>query len=196
LAAAIAAIAFVEDAGPAHRFVVALAEAVDVHREREVRRWCEEVQLLLEQERIGAQVHVALARHQCRDYLIDLLVHQRLSAGDRDHGGLAFLDGVDALLHREPALQDGVLVLDLAAPRAREVALVEGLELEDEREFLVAPQPLSGHIRSNPHRLSQWHRHGLLLCPALAYIWATSTRSVARSASAGSPPASARVGKT
>jgi len=98
--------------------------------------------------------------------------------------------------HRQAALQDGVLVLDLAAPSAGEVALVEGLELEDEREFLVAPQPLSGHIRSNPHRLSQWHRHGLLLCPALAYIWATSTRSVARSASAGPPPASARVGKT
>ena len=72
-----------------------------------------------------------------------------------------------------------ILVLDLAAPRAREVALIQRFELQDQRELLVAAQPLPRHVGSNSHRLSQWHRHGCLLF-LLAYLGATSSRSVAR----------------
>ena len=58
------------------------------------------MQLLLEQQRVGAEIDVALARDQRGDDLVDLLVHQRFSARDRHHRRLAFLDGIDALLHR------------------------------------------------------------------------------------------------
>ena len=154
------------------------------------------MQLLLEQQRVGAEIDVALARDQRGDDLVDLLVHQRLSAGDRHHRCLAFLDRVDALLHRQTPLEDGILVLDLAAARAREVALIQRLELQHQRELLIAAQPLPRHVAPNPHRLSQWHRHGCLLV-LVAYLWATSSRSVARCPVSGnSPPASARVGKT
>ena len=155
------------------------------------------MQLLLEQERVGAEIHIALARHQRRDDLIDLLVHQRFAAGDGYHWRLTFLDGIDALLHGEAPLKNGILVLDLAAPRTRQVALIQRFELEHQRELLVAAQALPRHVAPDTHRLSQWHRHDCLLRALGSYLWATSSRSLAGSpVSVDSPPASARVGKT
>ena len=119
----------VEGAAAAHRRVVALAEPVEVDGEGEVGGGGEEVELLLQQESVGAEVDESLALHQRLDDLVDLLVHEWLTTGDGDHGCPALLGRGNRLLDGEPASQDVVGVLDLAAAGAGEVALVEGLEL-------------------------------------------------------------------
>ena len=155
------------------------------------------MQLLLEQERVRAEVDVALARDQRGDDLIDLLVHQRLAAGDGDHRRLAFLDGVDALLHRETPLEDGILVLDLPAAGTRQIALIQRFELEHQRELLVAAQALPRHVRPQPSSPVAVAPPWLSPLCSRFYLWATSSRSVAGvPVSMDSPPASARVGKT
>ena len=67
---------------------------------------------------------------------VDVGVDQRLAAGDRDHRRAALLDRGDRVLDRHPPAQQLVGLLDLAAARAREVALVQRLELDQQREAL------------------------------------------------------------
>ncbi len=68
---------------------------------------------------------------------MDVGVDQRLAAGDRDHRRAALLDRGDRVLDRHPPPQQLVGLLDLAAARAGEVALVERLELDEQREPLA-----------------------------------------------------------
>ena len=98
LAALIAATALVEAAFHAHRFVVMLLDAVEMHREEQIRRRLEQMQLLLQKQRIGAQRDEFLARDDAFDDLADLLVDQRLAARDGDHRRAALVDGVEAFL--------------------------------------------------------------------------------------------------
>ncbi len=99
-AALIAGTARVEHTLLRHRLVVVVAQAVEMHREEQVRRRREQVQLLLQKQRAGAQGHEFLALDEARDDLADLLVKQGLAAGDQlpsaprspfVHGGAAFL---------------------------------------------------------------------------------------------------------
>src|SRR5262249_16554284 len=55
-----------------HRLVVMMLETVEMHGEEQVGRGLEQVQLLLEQERVGAQGDELLARHDAFDDLADL----------------------------------------------------------------------------------------------------------------------------
>ena len=77
------------------------------------------VELLLQQQRVGAQVDELLARDQLAHDLVDLGVDQRLAAGDRDHRRAALLDRADRLLDRHPPAQLVLGMLDLAAARRR-----------------------------------------------------------------------------
>jgi hypothetical protein len=56
----------------AHRLVVLLAEAVHVHAEGEVLEGVNRCELFLQQDGVGAEVHVLLALHQLGDEPVDL----------------------------------------------------------------------------------------------------------------------------
>src|SRR5436190_2742284 len=148
-----------EDALALHRRVVALAHSVQVDRPGEVRGGLEEVELLLHQERVRAQVDELLARDQLAGDLVDLGMDQRLAARDRDHWRAALLDRPDRLVDWHPPAKDVVGMLDLAAAGAREVALIQRLELHEEGEFLPPGQALPGEVRRGPEALSQWNCH-------------------------------------
>ena len=154
----------VEHALAFDRGVVALAQAVHVNRPGEVWARLELVQLLLQQQRVRAQVHELLACHQLRGDEVDLGMDERLAARDRDHRRARLLDRVERLLDRHPLLQDVLRVLDLPAERAGEVALEERLELDEQRELLHAPQLLLGQVAGDPERLAKRDRQlpGLL----------------------------------
>ncbi len=136
----------VEHAFLADRLVVPLLQAVDVHDPGEVGRRLELVQLLGQQQRVGAEEDELLPLDQLGDDHVDLRVHQRLAAGDGDHRGAALLDGADRLLDRHPLLEDGVRLLDLAAAGALQVAGEQRLELDQERELLIASQLLAHQV--------------------------------------------------
>ena len=74
-------------------------KTVKVNREKQVRRRLEEVQFFLEQERVGAQRDEFPARDDAFDDLADLLVDERLAAGNRYHRRTTFVDRVEAFLH-------------------------------------------------------------------------------------------------
>ena len=85
----------VEHAVLADRLVVVVLEPVEVNGEEQVRRRLEQMQLLLEQQRVGAQRDEFLAGDDAFDDLADLAMDQRLAAGNRDHGRAAFVDRVE-----------------------------------------------------------------------------------------------------
>ena len=91
------------------------------------------MELFFQQQRVRAEIDVLLARHQTFDDLVDLRMHQRLAAGDRNHRRAAFLDRLEALLRRQVHLQDVGGILNLAASRAGQVAAEQRLQHEHQR---------------------------------------------------------------
>ncbi|MDX6415051.1 MAG: hypothetical protein QOH23_2461 [Gaiellaceae bacterium] len=79
---------------------------------------------------------------------------ERLAARDRHHWRAGLLDRPDRHVDRHPLLEDVVWVLDLPAERAGQIALVERLQLDEERELLPALELLLGEIRADPNGLS------------------------------------------
>ena len=69
----------------ADRKIVVLALAIQMDGERQILAGLEQVKLFLQQQRVGAEVDVFLARDQAFHDLGDLRMHQRLAAGDGDH---------------------------------------------------------------------------------------------------------------
>src|SRR6476619_4891969 len=69
----------------ADRLVVMLLDAVEVHGEEQVRRGLELVQLLFEQQRIGAERNELLARHDAFEDGPYVLVDQGLAARNGHH---------------------------------------------------------------------------------------------------------------
>src|ERR1700724_3315463 len=106
----------------AHRFIVVLLEAIEVYGEEQVGRRLELIELLFEQQRVGAQRHELLARHDALDDRADVLVDERFAARNGDHRGTAFVDRRQAFLDRKPAIENRIRVVDLAAADAGEVA--------------------------------------------------------------------------
>ena len=115
--------------------------------------------LLLEQQRVGAQEDELLALDEFLDDLRHLLVDERLAAGDRDHRRPALFDRGDALFDAQALAQDLVGVLDLAAAGASKVALQQRLELEHERILLLATQALAGDVLRDGDLLLEGHAH-------------------------------------
>src|SRR5947199_100286 len=100
------------------------------------------VELLLWGQRLGAESQLLRPRDQRLHEPTDLRLHQRLAARDRHDRRAAVLHRPEALLDREILGKDLRRVLDLAAPRAREIAAEEGLEHEDQRVARAAGEPL------------------------------------------------------
>ena len=144
----------------AHRLVVMMLEAVEMHREEQIGRRLEQMQLLFQEQRIGAQRNEFLARHDAFDDVADLLVDQRLAARNGDHRRAAFVDGVEAFLDRKALVEDSVGIIDLAATETREIAAEQRFEHEDERVALASFQALPHHIGADDGLLSQRYTHG------------------------------------
>ena len=79
---------------------------------------------------------------------------ERLAARDRHHRRAGLLDRGNRGVDRHPLLEDVIGVLDLPAERAGQVALVERLQLDEERELLDARELLLREIRADPDGLS------------------------------------------
>ena len=76
------------------------------------------MQLLLEQQRVGAKRDELLAGDDAFDDLTDLAMDQRLAAGYSHHRRAAFVDRVEAVLDRQTLVEDRVRIIDLAAADA------------------------------------------------------------------------------
>src|SRR5262245_24701563 len=92
-----------------------LAQPVEVNREEQIGRGLEQMQLLLEQQRVRAKRDELLFGYDTFNDLADLAVDQRLAARDCHHGSAAFIDCIEALLDGKPAIEDRVGIVDLAA---------------------------------------------------------------------------------
>ena len=125
-----------------------------MHREEQIGRRLEQVQLLLQQQRIGAQRDEFLARHDAFDDLADLLVDQRLAARNGDHRRAALVDRVEAFLHRQALVEDGVGIIDLAAADAGEVAAEQRLQHQHQRIAFAAFQALPHDVGTDGSHLA------------------------------------------
>ena len=161
----------VEHALLGDRLVVPLAQPVDVHHPAEVRRRLELVQVLGHKHRVGAEEDELLPLDQLLDDDLDLRVHQRLAAGDRDHRRVGLLDRRDRLLDGHPLLEDARRLLDLPAAIALEVAGEQRLKLDQQRELLIAGQLLLHQVCPDAHADSQWHRHLAPYLPRQAELY-------------------------
>jgi hypothetical protein len=118
--------------------------------------------VLGQQDGVRAEDHELLALEQLlRDHM-DLRVHKRLTAGDRNHRRAALFDGGDRLLDWHALLQHRSGMLNLATARALEVAGEQGLQLHDQRVLLDPFDLLLHQVRPELHRQVEWHSHELL----------------------------------
>ena len=160
----------VEDAVAAHRLVVLLPEPVHVHAERQVLGRREQVELLLEQDGVGAEIDVLPPLHELGHQSVDVGVHERLAARNAHDGRPALFHGLETGLDRQVLLEDLGRVLDLAAAGAGEVASEEGLEHQDERVALPATQLLLEDVARDGVHLGNRHAH---LVSDLSRVWLT-----------------------
>ncbi len=90
------------------------------------------------------------------DDLVDFGMHERLAAGDGDHGRAAFVDRAEALLGREVLLEHMRGILDFAAAGAGQVAAKQRLQHEHQRVALAPLQALLEDIRRDRPHLGNW----------------------------------------
>ncbi len=139
--------------------IVMFSFTVHVNREAEVFARLEEMQLLLQQQRIRAQINVLLARHQSLYDLLDLGMHERLAARNGHGRRAAFINGPEALLRRKLALQNVGRILDFAAAGTGEITPEQRLEHENKRIALPSGKSLLQDVgRHRPH-LRYGHTH-------------------------------------
>ena len=122
-------------AGLIDGLVVRLLIAIEVDRPGEEGMRLVFVDLLFQQQGVGAQNDELLAVEIAAHDLGHVAMEQWLAAGDGDGGGAAFLDGVHALLHRQAAVEDGVGIVDLAAAGAGEIAAQQRFQHQHQRIF-------------------------------------------------------------
>src|SRR6202051_1015658 len=139
--------------------VVMVFQTVEMHREEQIGRRFEQVELLLQEQRIGAQGHELLARDQAAHDLADLLVDQRLAAGNSHHRRAAFVGSIPAFLRRHAAIEDRVGIVDLAAADACEVAAKQRLKHQHQRITFPAEQLLFHQIAADTHFLEERYCH-------------------------------------
>ena len=95
------------------------------------------------------------------DDLVDLLVQQRLAAGDHHHRRAALVDRLHALGDRQALVQDFGRIVDLAAAGAGQVAAEQRLQHQHQRIALAADQMLLDDIGADTQRLVQRDGHAL-----------------------------------
>ena len=129
--------------------IVVLFFPIHMHGKRQVFTRLEKVQLLFEQQGVGAEINVFLPRDQPFDNLVDFRVHQRLAAGDRYHRRAAFIHRLEALFRSHVHLENMGRILDLPAARARQIAAEQRFQHQDER-ILPCFRPCAGGEHSSP----------------------------------------------
>ena len=82
------------------------------------------------------------AVHQFGQQLKDRGIEQGLAPGDGDHRRPAVLHGLEALLQGQRLSQGLPVLLDAAAALAGQVALVGGLQHQDQGKFFLTRQAL------------------------------------------------------
>ena len=82
----------------AHREIVLLLQPVEMNAEGQVFGRLEQVELLFEEQRVGAQVDVLLPLDQALHDRVDLGVHQRLAARNADDRRRTFVNRAQTLL--------------------------------------------------------------------------------------------------
>ena len=90
--------------------------------EGQILAWLEQVQLLVEQKPVRAEVNELLAAGDALDDLIDLLVEKRLASRYGNNGRAALVHGRETILDAQALIQNGIFIVDLAAPWAGKVA--------------------------------------------------------------------------
>src|SRR6202008_768595 len=127
--------------------------------EEQIGRGLEQIELLLQQQRVGAERDEFFARNQAAHDLADLLVDQRLAAGDRDHRRAAFVGGIPAFLRRHAAIEDRVGIVYLAAADAGEVAAEQRIKHEHQRITFSAERLLFHKIAADTDFLEERYCH-------------------------------------
>src|SRR5258705_10364434 len=153
----------VEHALLRNRLVVVLLQAVKMHREKQIGRGLEQIELLLQKQRVGAERDEFLARHETAHDLADLLVDQRFAAGDRHHRRAAFIGSVPALLRRHAPIEDRIGIVDLATADAGEVTAEQRFQHQHQGIALPAKQLLLDHIAADTQFLEEGYCHSKFL---------------------------------
>src|ERR1022692_2371609 len=142
-----------------YRQIVMFLAAIHVNRKGEVLAGLEKVQLLGEQQSVGAQVDVLLARYQTTHDLVDARVHERFPARNGHRGHAALFHRAEALFGRQLALEDMTGILDLSAAGARQVAAIEGLQHEHQRVALAPLELLLQDVTGDGPHLRRGNGH-------------------------------------
>ena len=86
-------------------------------------------------------------------------MHQRLAAGNADHGRVALFHRAEAFGGSKVFFQDVGRVLNFAAAGARQVAAEQRFQHQDQGIALAPGELLPQHVtRYRPH-LRNWYRH-------------------------------------
>ncbi len=152
-----------------------LLKSIEMDGKEQIRRGLEQVQLLLEQQRVGAKRDKFLARDDAFDDLTDFAMDERLAAGNRYHRRAAFVDRVEALLDRQTLVEDRVRIIDLAATDAGEIAAEQRLQHQNERVAFATHDPLLEEVGPDAHFLEKGNCHSFLIsrsiCRAPRNTW-------------------------
>ena len=139
----------VEHALLGDRLVVMRLEPVEMDREEQIGRRLEQIELLFQQQRIGAQRDEFLARHDAVHDRADILVDERFAARNGDHRGAAFVHRREAFVDRQPPVEDRIGIVDLAAADAGKIAAEQRFQHQHQRVALAAEQFLLEQIGPN-----------------------------------------------
>jgi len=134
-----------------------LTATVEVNGKGQIRRRLVFVDVLRQQDGVGAQIHDLLAGDDAGHDLRHFLVDQRLTAGDGHHRCAALIHRAQRLLDAQPPLQNLLRIIDFAAARASQVALEQRLQHQHQRIPLHTPQLTARNIPAHPVRLNQWN---------------------------------------
>ena len=104
---------------------------IKVNGKRKVLRRREFRQRFFQLDRIRAQVHVLLPRHEALYDLVDLRMQQRFATGDRNDRRPTFVGRAKALLGRQLPPQGFRWMLNLPATGAGQIAPHQRLQHED-----------------------------------------------------------------
>ena len=118
------------------------AEAVHVEAQGQPVGTGQPGQGFFQQYGIGAQINVLAAVHQFGQQLKDRRIEQGLAPGDGDHRGAAVLHGLKALFQGQRLSQGLPVLLDAAAALAGQIALVGGLQHQDQGKFFFTLEAL------------------------------------------------------
>ena len=146
---------FVEAAFHADRFVVMFLDAVEMHGEEQIGRRREQMQLLFQKQRIGAQRHEFLARD---DAATISPISLWISGSPPGMATIGAPHSSTASRHSctgQPLVEDRIGIIDLAAAGAGEIAAEQRFQHQHERIARAPSQTLAQHIGADLGFLSQ-----------------------------------------